>query len=109
MVFTPCPRPGRSATLCTPGGERGSFLLADGTGVCIETQSASLPALRPCCTCKHCRVMGSVHMLRASPGQLGCVYASQSGPCWCPYVHAFFCDFYEIGVVLRERDCGDRI
>lgn len=37
MVFTQCPQLGRYATLCTPRGAWGSFLLADGTGVCTET------------------------------------------------------------------------
>lgn len=75
---------------CVPlWGAWGSFLLADGTGVCTETQSAHCLPSGPCCTCKHCRVIGSSHMLRAGPGQLGCVYASRSGRvCLCACILA---------------------
>lgn len=69
--------------------------------VCVQRHSL-LPCLPrgPCCTCKHCRVMGSSHMLRASPGQLGCVYASLSGLCVCVYMCAFLC------VCLWIRGCS---
>lgn len=63
--------------------------------MCTETQSACLPACLPggpCCTCKHRRVMGSSHMLRASPGRLGRVYATGSRR-RCVYACAFLCVF----------------
>lgn len=79
MVFTPCRRPGleRHVAFPRPGGTVG--VISPGRwDRCVYRDTACLP-LGPCCTCKHRRVMGSSRTPRASPGQPGCVYASQCG------------------------------
>lgn len=46
--------------------------------------------------------MGSSHMLRASPGQLGCVYLSESGRRWGVFMCMHSC------VCLCIRNCSKR-